>query len=101
MSAYCGKCGAPIPMFGNVAIDLGHFCHKQLKGSRQIIINCEPDGSFEVVEEDRTTGRLCFDEMLGQVVRLAHPSIPKSSGYPMLTVNQWKARHHWMYSDKE
>lgn len=42
---------------------------------RTIVIVMRDGNNFDVHEGDRSSGQLCWDEMLGQVASLTHPSI--------------------------
>lgn len=46
---------------------------------------------YAVREGDKYHDELTWDEMLGQVVHLSHPSIGEPR-YDMLTAEQWKSR---------
>lgn len=50
---------------------------------RTITIIVKDSGGFDVFEGERYCDHLCWDEMLGTIVELTHPSIGKSH-YPML-----------------
>jgi hypothetical protein len=94
--AICGTCGRGLPMIDGRAFTGWHFCRRQLKGGRQIVINVNPEGGFDVVEGDTFADRLGFDEMLGQIVELLHPEIGRAH-YRMMTAEQWKQLYPWKY----
>jgi hypothetical protein len=94
--AQCGKCGRDLPVLNGRAIPFWHECYKLLKGGRQITIDITPEG-YTVTEENRFADRLGFDEMIGQIISLTHPSIPKGHGYQMLTLEQWRKAYPYMY----
>jgi hypothetical protein len=56
---------------------------------RIITILVGEDGYLEVREDDRTSGQLSWDEMLGQIGELTHPKLG-TAHYPMMTNQQWK-----------
>lgn len=58
---------------------------------RQIVITFDNDKGFAVTENGRTADRLAWDEMLGQIAQLTHPSI-NAERYKMLTIEQYQAQ---------
>lgn len=68
-----------------------HICEqKRLTGARQINIVISEEG-FLVQEGDRFADRLTWDEMLGELVALTHPSLGRAH-YAMLTAEEWEKR---------
>ncbi|HKM80172.1 MAG TPA: hypothetical protein VJY15_04330 [Candidatus Acidoferrum sp.] len=68
-----------------------HICEqKRLTGARQINIVISTEG-YGVQEGEYFSDRLAWDEMLGQIVGLTHPSIGKAY-YAMLTAEEWEER---------
>jgi hypothetical protein len=49
------------------------------------------DGKIEVLEDGKSSGQLAWDEMLGQIAELTHPSLGLAR-YPMLTPEGWEQR---------
>lgn len=46
-----------------------------MKAPRTITIVCKDGNHFDVHEGERYSDRLCWEEMLGQIATLTHPSI--------------------------
>jgi hypothetical protein len=55
---------------------------------RTITITFESGKMFTVAEDDRDTGELAWDEMLGTIAELTHPEIMKAR-YAMRTDDEW------------
>jgi hypothetical protein len=75
MPAYCGKCGKELPTVGNVAVDAGHYCQKQLTGAQQVIVTFLATGEFIVSEGAQFADQLTWGEMLEMVIGLTHSDI--------------------------
>jgi hypothetical protein len=58
---------------------------------RTITIVCHGGNDFDVHEGERYSGRLCWDEMLGQIASITHPEITRPR-YPMETPEENAAR---------
>ena len=57
---------------------------------RTITVRQDDKGGYEVLEGERTSGQLCFGEMLEQVTRLLPP--PERRPYEMRTEPEWAER---------
>lgn len=51
-----------------------------------------PGGVFEVVQDGKTTGPLCFGELIEQVAGMTAPFRKVDRIYPMKTPEQWARR---------
>lgn len=63
--------------------------------SRIITIVARSSNDFDIHEGERYTPRLCWDEMLGAIAELTHPSLSRSR-YGMMTPEEWAEREEHM-----
>lgn len=59
--------------------------------SMTIVVECYDGNNFTVRVGDRYCDKLCWDEMLAQVVNLTHPNLHEMGWYTMRTKEEWDA----------
>ena len=68
--------------------------------TRTITIICREGNDFDVQEGERIAPKLCWDEMLGTIAELTHPSINRAR-YRMYEPDALASLKPWSYKGTE